>query len=599
MHMTTDNRASPRQWAWGSLLAIAILAAPTAYSEVVPNDGQDAKPGTLFGNYLAGRVARSDHDILAAADFYSKALAGDPTNEIILEQTFLLEAAAAHWDRAAVLATDLVKAEPSHRIARFLLGIEAFKQEKFTEADEHFTAARQGPIADLTSTLARAWVQQADGKPDQALATLDSLSDADWAQFYQRYHRALIADISNRHVLAREAYAQAFKKNPGTLRVADAYTRSAVNGKNRKLAVQTLKAHIANTSSHPLSAALLAEIESGETPPLLVANSADGLAEVFYGIGDALAGEGGLDMGIIFLQMALYLKPDFPLAYVALAEAYDGAKKYDQEIEALGRIGKDSPLWQSVQIQNAFALNALERVDDAKALLEKLIAENTKDIRPLDALGNIMRSHERYAEARDYYTRAIALIEKPTKENWALYYSRGVSNERLKNWPDAEADFKKALELSPDESLVLNYLGYSWVDQGVHLQQAMDYIRKAVQLKPDDGYYVDSLGWAYYRLGNMPAAVEHLERAVELRPDDPIINDHLGDVYWQVGRKLEAKYQWQQALTLKPENEQADRLKKKIVIGLTEDTATKAAETKAIEPETAPSAAAKAVGTTQ
>ena len=188
----------------------------------------------------------------------------------------------------------------------------------------------------------------------------------------------------------------------------------------------------------------------------------------------------------------------------------------------------------------------------------------TKDVRPLDALGNILRSHERYEEARDYYTRALALIPKPTKENWTLFYSRGVCNERLKDWPGAEADFKEALVLSPDESLVLNYLGYSWVDQGSNLKQAMDYIRKAVKLKPDDGYYVDSLGWAYFRLGNLPAAVENLERAVELKPDDPIINDHLGDAYWKVGRTLEAKYQWQQALTLKPEDDQIVTLKKKI-----------------------------------
>ncbi|MGV1014203.1 MAG: tetratricopeptide repeat protein [Methyloceanibacter sp.] len=576
----TVVRATLRHWTWSSLLVAAIFAAPAAYSEIVPADGQETKPGTLFGNYLSGRVARGTHDILAAADFYSKALAGDPGNEVILEQAFLLEAASAHWYRAKELATELVKAEPSHRIARFLLGCEAFKRGNYKEADEHFTAARQGPIADLTSTLARAWVQQADGKPDLAIATLDSLSDADWAQFYQRYHRALIADLSNRHELARQAFAQAFKRNPNTLRVADAYARHAANAKNRKLARETLKAHIANTSAHPLTAALLAEIESGEVPPLLVANSSDGLAEVFYGIGDALAGEGGLDMGIIFLQLALNLKPDFPLARVALAEAYDGAKKYDLEMEALDHITKDSPLWLSVQIQKGFALNALERVDDAKVLLEKLIAEYPKDIRPLDALGNIMRSHERYAEAREYYSRAIALIDKPTKENWVLYYSRGVCNERLKDWPDAEVDFKQALKLSPDESLVLNYLGYSWVDQGAHLQQAMDYIRKAVKLKPDDGYYVDSLGWAYFRLGNMPKAVEHLERAVELRPDDPIINDHLGDAYWQVGRKLEAKYQWQQALTLKPEDEQAGQLRKKIVSGLIDTATTKAAETK-------------------
>ncbi|HYH70368.1 MAG TPA: tetratricopeptide repeat protein, partial [Methyloceanibacter sp.] len=208
---------------------------------------------------------------------------------------------------------------------------------------------------------------------------------------------------------------------------------------------------------------------------------------------------------------------------------------------------------------------------------DALIKEHPKDVRPLDALGNILRSHERYEEARGYYSRAIELVSRPTKDNWALFYSRGVCNERLKDWPGAEADFKKALVLSPDESLVLNYLGYSWVDQGRNLKQGIEYIRQAVKLKPDDGYYVDSLGWAYYRLGNIEAAVEHLERAVELRPDDPVINDHLGDVYWKVGRKLEAKYQWQQALTLKPENDQITTLKEKIAGGLADKAPTHAA----------------------
>jgi tetratricopeptide (TPR) repeat protein len=579
--MTMVRRTALRQWAPRALLLAALVIAPAAYSEVISESPDDS--GTLLGNYLSGRVARGDHDTIAAAEFYSKALAEDPGNEIILEQTFLLEAASAHWDRAIELAKELVKIEPAHRIARFLLGCEAFKQGRYKEADEDFAAARQGPIADLTSTLARAWVQEADGKPDEAFATLDSLSDADWAQFYQRYHRALIADLAGQHDAARQAFAQAFKKNPSTLRVADAYARHAVNNNNRRLARQTLKTHIAKSSTHPLSEALLAEIEEGKNPPLLITSPTQGLAEVFYGIGDALAGEGGLDMGIIFLQFALYLEPDFPLAYAALAEAYDSAKKYELEMQALGQIKQDSPLWLNVQIQKSFALNSLEQVDEAKALLEELIKKDPDDVRPLDALGNILRSHERYEEARDYYTRALALIPKPTKDNWTLFYSRGVCNERMKDWPAAEADFKEALVLSPDESLVLNYLGYSWVDQGSNLKQAMDYIRKAVKLKPDDGYYVDSLGWAYYRLGNLPAAVENLERAVELKPDDPIINDHLGDAYWKVGRTLEAKYQWQQALTLKPEEDQVLTLKQKIAAGLPETAETKSAQDRTIQ----------------
>jgi tetratricopeptide (TPR) repeat protein len=573
--MTLLHSAILRRWARRSILCLALVAAPAAYSEVT-DPAEDS--GTLLGNYLSGRVARGDHDTVTAADYYSKALAEDPGNEIILEQAFLLEAASAHWDRAIELAKELVKIEPSHRIARFLLGCDAFKRGDYKQADEDFAAARQGPIADLTSTLARAWVQEAAGKPDEAFATLDGLSDADWAQFYQRYHRGLIADIAGKHDVARQAFAQAFKKNPSTLRVADAYARHAVNNNNRKLARQTLKTHISKSAGHPLSEALLADIEEGKTPPLLVVTPTEGLSEVFYGIGDALAGEGGLDMGIIFLQFSLYLKPDFPLAYAALAEAYENAKKYELEMEALDQIKPDSPLWVNVQIQKAFALNSLERVDDAKVQLEQLIDKNPKDTRPLDALGNILRSHERYGEARDFYTRALKLIPKPDKDNWTLFYSRGVCNERLKDWGAAESDFKEALSLSPDESLVLNYLGYSWIDQGQNLKQAMDYIRKAVKLKPDDGYYVDSLGWAYYRVGNLPAAVENLERAVELKPDDPIINDHLGDAYWKVGRTLEAKYQWQQALTLKPDADQVVTLKEKIASGLLDNIQTKSAQ---------------------
>jgi tetratricopeptide (TPR) repeat protein len=575
--MTNPESGTLRRWAWRSLLLVSILAAPAAYSEVIPADTGDPDSGTLLGNYLSGRIARDSHDTMAAAEFYSKALADDPENEIILEQTFLLETAAANWDRAVELARDLAAVEPSHRVAQFMLGLEAFKKHDYKAAQEHFAAARQGPIADLTSTLARAWVEEADGKHSDAFSTLDTLSSADWAQYYQRYHRALIADVAGRHQLASQAYEQAFKANPTTLRVADAYARHAVNANDRELAIDTLKAHIAKAGPHPLSEALLNDIQDGKTPPLIAANPNDGLAEVFYGIGDALAGEGGLDMGVIFLQFSLYLKPDFPLAHVALAEAYENAQKYDAEIAAFDQIPRDSPLWLSVQIQKAFALNSLEKVDEAKALLEKLTEEYPDDTRPLDALGNILRSHERYGEALEYYSKAVALIDKPTQENWPLFYSRGVCNERLKDWPAAEADFKEALQLSPDESLVLNYLGYSWVDQGMNLKQAMDYIRKAVKLKPDDGYYVDSLGWAYYRLGNMPAAVENLERAVELKPDDPTINDHLGDAYWRVGRTLEAKYQWSQALSLDPEPEQIETLNKKIASGLEEPTETKAA----------------------
>lgn len=186
----------------------------------------------------------------------------------------------------------------------------------------------------------------------------------------------------------------------------------------------------------------------------------------------------------------------------------------------------------------------------------------------LDALGNILRARKLYAEAVPHYDQAVALVPKPERRHWVYYYARGTSYERLKNWSAAEADLEKALTLYPDQPLILNYLGYSWIDQGRNLKEGMSLIEKAVALKPEDGYIVDSLGWAHYMQGNFDDAVRYLERAVELEPNDPVLNDHLGDALWRVGREREAKYQWDQALTLKPAPEDEDKIKKKLESGL-------------------------------
>jgi Flp pilus assembly protein TadD len=196
--------------------------------------------------------------------------------------------------------------------------------------------------------------------------------------------------------------------------------------------------------------------------------------------------------------------------------------------------------------------------------------EPSERLQALDALGNILRARKQYADAVDVYNRAIDMITKPDRRHWVYYYARGTSYERLNNWPPAEADLKKALELYPDQPLVLNYLGYSWIDQGIKLDEGMRLIERAVAVKPDDGYIVDSLGWAHYKRGNYAEAVRYLERAVELRPDDPVLNDHLGDALWKVGREREARFQWDQSLSLKPEPDDALKTRRKLEEGLVE-----------------------------
>jgi len=667
------------------LLAGGLLAVAPGRAQSETADGlENFEVHSLVGSYLAGRFARAQNDTKEAADFYRSALSHDPQNELLLEQAFQTEASRGDWMRAFKLAEELAAVQPKHRMAQLALALNDFKNGAYKSADDHFKAAGGGPIGELTSALATAWVDVATGDFNRALEKLDLPKQAEWAQFFLRYHRALIADVAGKKQDARAAYERAYKQDTRTLRTALAFARHAANAGDRKLALSIIKEHIekGQGDGHPLLRGLRDSLQAGSKSSLIVTGPMDGVAEVFYGLGEALIGEGAVGVGILYLQMALYADPGHQFALAALASAFETTKQYSSAIATYERIPPASPLATAVEIRKAINLSSLERLDDARSTLTKLLDETsatsaaapaedakakaqavvvplkagellklksrgeqvsnlqaalkglgydvdadgafgdstrravlqfqkksgvkadgvvgadtyaavlkkgsaaggsgnaagasekrmaltpTDKLEILDSLGNILRSRKQYADAIPYYDKAIALIGKPERRHWSYFYARGTSYERLKNWPAAEADLQKALSLYPDQPLILNYLGYSWIDQGRNMKEGMTYIEKAVSLKPDDGYIVDSLGWAHYKQGNFKESVRYLERAVELRPDDAVLNDHLGDALWRVGREREARYQWDQSLSLKPEPEDAEKLKKKLEQGL-------------------------------
>nr|WP_244439480.1 tetratricopeptide repeat protein [Azospirillum baldaniorum] len=190
------------------------------------------------------------------------------------------------------------------------------------------------------------------------------------------------------------------------------------------------------------------------------------------------------------------------------------------------------------------------------------------------------RVAKRYGEAADSYSKALERIGTPEERHWAVLYARAMSYDKVDRWPDAERDLRAALALKPDEAFLLNYLGYSYVDRGLNLEEAKTMIEKAVALRPKDGYIVDSLGWALYRTGDFEGAVEKLERAVELKPTDATINDHLGDAYWRVGRRNEARFQWTRALRTAEEEPQKEDIRAKLDKGLIDPKAAEAAPAK-------------------
>jgi Flp pilus assembly protein TadD len=262
------------------------------------------------------------------------------------------------------------------------------------------------------------------------------------------------------------------------------------------------------------------------------------------------------------------MRPDFPLAQLLVAEIYEDQRHTADALALYRGIDPKSPLGWTARLRAVAALDALDRTDEAASELRRMAAERPDDPDPLVELGDIMRARNRFADAVPAYDAAITRVGEVKPQHWRLYYSRAAALERSGQWPRAEVDLKRALELQPDQPLVLNYLGYSWIDRGENLDEGLRMVKRAVELRPNDGYIVDSLGWAYYRLGDFAHAAQFLEKAIELLPEDPTVNDHLGDAYWQEGRVVEARYQWQRALQFKPEADLVKAIETKLDRGI-------------------------------
>jgi tetratricopeptide (TPR) repeat protein len=564
-----------------AVAALALLATTCTINWPVMGAAQAEGPANFSrtsasGSYLAARHAGGQKDAAAAATYYRAALRGDPRNNELLGRTFLAVLANGEVDEAVKLAERVLQVDKTDRIARLVLGVRALKQKQYPVARRELAQSIRGPITDLTATLLSAWTMASPGESKSAADTIDKLAGADWYAIFKDLHAALILDLAGQKKEAAKRFERAYKLDPTALRVVQSYGSFLSRQGNNAEALKVFATFEEALPRHPLIVEAVNELKAGKKLPPMVDTPQAGAAEVLYGLGSALGRRGGEDLGLVYLQLALYLVPSHPLALLSLGDLYEAMKKPELANKTYERVPLNSPLQRNAQIQLALNLDTLEKTDEAKASLEKLIAANPGDLEAIMALGNVLRGRKQFAECADVYTKGIDTITKTEKSNWVIYYFRGICLERAKQWGRAEADLKKSLDLFPDQPHVLNYLGYSWIDQGLNLDDGMRMIKRAVEQRADDGYIVDSLGWAYYRLGNMDEAVKHLERAVELKPEDPTINDHLGDAYWRVGRTLEARFQWSHARDLKPEPDDLVKIEEKLKAGLPDDTSSAA-----------------------
>jgi tetratricopeptide (TPR) repeat protein len=555
-------------------LGLGLVASAAQAREAVDISSPFEVSESPAGNYLAARVAEFEHDTLAASTFFRESLRSDPQNVDLVQRAFVAALANGDMVESFVLAQKVLARDPHNSSARLALGVRDLKLKSYAAARKELSAGVTGKQRDLTAVLLSAWSQIGSGDVKKALAQVDSLNEPSFAVF-RDFHAGLMLDAAGRTEEANKRLAAAYATDKATLRLVDAYARNLSQLGKADEAKAVYQAFDKIQPRHPMVQAALAELDAGKKLEPMVKDASGGGAEVLYGLGAYGLGTAGARQGdeiaaIIFLRLALALQPDHVLALDTLGEAYGRLKQYEAAIEVYDQTPEASPMRVNADIHVALLLDALGKSDEASKRLKGIVAEHPNSAEALSALADLERSRKDFVGSADAYTRVLGLTGAGEKTQWAIYYFRGVDYERAKQWDKAEADFKKALDLYPEQPLVLNYLGYSWVDQGLHLDEAFKMLRRAVELQPEDGYIVDSLAWAHYKLGHYDEAVKLLERAIELKPGDPVINDHLGDAYWRVGRKLDAEFQWNHARDLNPDPEEMPKILGKIEKGLSE-----------------------------
>jgi len=550
--------------------ALALLFSAPVIAPVIAQaaDGKSHIGQGAAGNYLAGRHAEQMGESLAALKYYGIATTrGDISSTDLQKRIYILALTEGRIDDALIAMAKVEKAGGKVPFANLVRAVHALKINNFARVEQLLKDEKAGLMRLLSPPLI-AWSKVGENDRKGALLALAKMKEQKSLAPLHDLQAALIEEITGNTDAAEKHFLSVLENAGLSTRIAQLlgahYERLGEYDNAHELYSKFTK----NGEGAAMLALSQARRKANKRTPIDVATPQAGAAEALYNFAGILQSQSGGGRDQILAHLALYLRPDLTPAKIIIASALEAKERYLDANAIYANVPKNSPLGWSARMHMADNLDRLGQTDDAVKLLRMLARERPDREVPLIELGDVLRRHERFKEAAQAYSDAFKRIDKIDARHWTVFYARGIAYEQTQRWPLAEADFLKALEFKPEQPLVLNYLGYSWIDQGLHLDRALKMIEKAVDLRPRDGYIVDSLGWGLYRLGKYDEAVKKLERAVMLHPADPVINDHLGDALWRVGRTREARFQWERAKTLEPDAKLDKLLDQKLKDGL-------------------------------
>ena len=533
---------------------------------------------SLAGAVLAAQTSEADRDYRNARVFYRRALFFAPKDTGIQRHLMIACFMSGAFDEGVRIANELKHDSDIRNIATLARVLDAIKERRFVDAGHILNPEdkKYEGLDRVMNGLLLAWVKLGAGRGREALRYVESLQGPRWLDIFQSYNAGMIAMAQGDKAAARRYLTDIITNPAGAATAPGTLVRAimalagfeAGNGRIRQ-ALDAISAGEALVGDYDPFRNLRRTIESGGKIDPAAEDAVQGAAGVLFSLGSALNREGAEDSAVLYLQMSLAMDPENAHTLLALGDIAKAGQRAEQAIGYYREIPETSPMRRISALRLGLALAEDGRPDEARKRLQSLIDSDPDDMDGYLALGGVLSSIEDYRAMAHTYDEAVKHVRSGArKSDWLVFFERGIAYERLKEWARAEPNFKKALEINPNQPSVLNYLGYSWIDRNINLDEGLALIRRAVDMMPDDGHVVDSLGWAYFRLGRFDLAVKELERAVELKAGDPALNDHLGDAYWRVGRRLEAVYQWKRALRFEPGKDDNAKIKAKIETGL-------------------------------
>ena len=536
-------------------------------------------PRSIDGLYLSARVAEQSKDFDSALAQAEQAIRRAPDDPHLQLLTFRYRLLVGKVAAAAELAPKILAVSANEALPNLTLAVVAVRKGDFKAAEAAVTRMGDDTSMGLMRPILEAWVKAGQKDFLAARSRLEAARpDDETLLAVFRIHEAMLDEAAGDRDAAERKLRDVVRQDTAAplrpvLALAGVLRRGGKAGEARDLLRRYGEA---NADAVVMEGLLRSDSLPRQPTP------ADMIADILVDLGGAIAGaqrENAENLGLVFAWLALEAAPTSDNARLLAAELLEGLNLPEKAIAQYNAVDSASPLQWRARMRAAAALAETGKIEDAVKALQTMVSERSERIDAAAALGDLLRGKERFAEAAKAYDTAVERLRKVEDRHWALFYARGIVLERTKNWPRAEADFRRALSLVPatDEAkrrsraFVLNYLGYSWIDQGMNLDEGLKLLIEAVELVPDDGAITDSLGWAYYRLGQHEQAVVLLEKAIQLKADDATIVEHLGDAYWHVGRRREARFQWERALRQKPEPDRVDPLNRKLADGLTRE----------------------------